>query len=50
MVCRLCLKAVPSESVIKLFHDLNSITEAIDMVKLIEKYLDIEVCYFCFCN
>ncbi|XP_075158962.1 uncharacterized protein LOC142232133 isoform X2 [Haematobia irritans] len=43
MVCRLCLKAVPSESVIKLYHDLDTTMEAMEMVKLIEQYLDIEV-------
>ncbi|XP_013104796.1 transcription factor grauzone isoform X2 [Stomoxys calcitrans] len=43
MVCRLCLKAIPSESVIKLYQDLNCATEALEMVKHIEKYLDIEV-------
>ncbi|XP_011294475.1 transcription factor grauzone [Musca domestica] len=43
MVCRLCLKDVPDESVIKLYHDINSSAESIEMVKLIEKYLEIEV-------
>ncbi|XP_073831211.1 uncharacterized protein isoform X1 [Musca autumnalis] len=43
MVCRLCLKDVPDESVIKLYNDIIPTTDSIEMVKLIEKYLDIEV-------
>lgn len=45
MICRLCLdSSTTSESFIKLYNDLDSNTRALEMVKLIEKYLDIEVC------
>lgn len=43
MICRLCLKDIPKESSIKLYENLNLTSESIEMVKLIDKYLKIEV-------
>lgn len=43
MICRLCLKDIPKESSINLFENEDQAAEAMEMVKLIEKYLEIEV-------
>lgn len=43
MICRLCLKDIPKESSIKLYENLDTSGESLEMVKLIEKYLEIQV-------
>ncbi|XP_065363948.1 transcription factor grauzone-like isoform X5 [Calliphora vicina] len=43
MICRLCLKDIPKESSIKLYENLDTSDDSIEMVKLIEKYLEIEI-------
>lgn len=43
MICRLCLKDIPKEFSIKLYENVDPTAEAMEMVKLIEKYLEIEV-------
>lgn len=40
MICRLCLKEIPEESCIKLYENVDN---SIEMVKLIDKYLEINV-------
>ncbi|XP_023298755.2 transcription factor grauzone-like isoform X1 [Lucilia cuprina] len=43
MICRLCLKDIPKESSIKLYENLDTSSDSLEMVKLIEKYLEIEI-------
>ncbi|KAM7349710.1 transcription factor grauzone-like isoform 2-T2 [Cochliomyia hominivorax] len=43
MICRLCLKDIPKESSIKLYENLDMSGESLEMVQLIEKYLEIEI-------
>lgn len=45
MVCRLCLTDIPQESVIKLYTDFAVRDEKEEVLALIEKYLEIKVCF-----
>ncbi|KAM7349713.1 transcription factor grauzone-like [Cochliomyia hominivorax] len=43
MICRLCFKDIPKEFSIKLYENFDTPGESLEMVQLIEKYLEIEI-------